>query len=143
MKFLDWYEQHREAIHKLEKRQDVAFYVWNNRPTTSSRTYIKNEGGYTSEFELFWGDYPNKIGKGHAYTAWKKIKGVNLLLDQIRSAIEWQKKTDQWKSENGKYIPHPTTWLNARRWEDERPAVALAGSGEWYIDMNGCRRQRV
>ena len=29
------------------------------------------------------------------------------------------KKSKEWKKENGKYIPHPTTWLNQKRWEDE------------------------
>ena len=26
---------------------------------------------------------------------------------------------DQWNRDNGQFIPHPATWLNQRRWEDE------------------------
>ena len=37
------------------------------------------------------------------------------------SAIDTQKKSDQWKKDNGQFIPNPTTWLNQRRWEDELP----------------------
>ena len=35
------------------------------------------------------------------------------------AAIERQKQTAQWKENGGQYIPHPATWLNGRRWEDE------------------------
>lgn len=139
-RFEDWYLKNKDAIHLLSSRKDVAFYVWNNKPTSAVRS-AKNEGGYTQEFEEFWNAYPNKIGKGHAYTAWKKIGGAYLLLGYMLKALEWQKKTDQWRSENGKYIPHPTTWLNARRWEDEpvKPAIITE---EYYTDINGIKRQR-
>ena len=39
-------------------------------------------------------------------------------------AVEKQKKTDQWTRDGGQYIPHPATWLNQRRWEDEIPVNA-------------------
>jgi hypothetical protein len=35
------------------------------------------------------------------------------------SAVEAQKQTDQWTKDGGQYIPHPSTWLNQGRWEDE------------------------
>jgi hypothetical protein len=28
-------------------------------------------------------------------------------------------KSRQWTDEGGKYIPHPATWLNNHRWEDQ------------------------
>jgi hypothetical protein len=34
-------------------------------------------------------------------------------------AIQTQKKTQQWIKENGQFIPHPYTWLNQGRWQDE------------------------
>ena len=40
------------------------------------------------------------------------------------SAIAKHKNTDQWKKDNGQFIPNPASWLNARRWEDEMPSVA-------------------
>ena len=36
-------------------------------------------------------------------------------------AIEKWKQTDQWNEDKGQYIPHPATWINQRRWEDEPP----------------------
>ena len=29
------------------------------------------------------------------------------------------KQTEQWKKDNGKFIPYPATWLNQERWTDE------------------------
>jgi len=41
------------------------------------------------------------------------------LMETIMSALRKQKNTEQWLKDNGKFIPHPTTWLNQARWEDE------------------------
>lgn len=70
-------------------------------------------------FDEFWKAYPRKVGKDAARKAFAKRKPTRELLDQMLAAIEKQKKGDQWQRERGKYIPHPTTWLNQGRWEDE------------------------
>lgn len=33
--------------------------------------------------------------------------------------LEKQKLTIDWQKQNGRYIPYPATWLNARGWENE------------------------
>ena len=68
-------------------------------------------------FTRFWKAYPRKEAKGNAEKAWKKIDIS--LLSVILEAIERQKACTQWQEANGKYIPLPASWLNARRWEDE------------------------
>lgn len=73
-----------------------------------------------SAFDVFWAAYPKKVGKGAAEKAFSKLSPS--LLPQMLSAIEAQKKSDQWTRNNGQFIPNPTTWLNQRRWEDELPA---------------------
>ena len=70
-------------------------------------------------FEKFWQSYPRKVGKGAARRAFMKLKPSYDLTLKMIDAIDWQKKTDQWQKDNGQYIPHPTTWLNQERWEDE------------------------
>ena len=37
----------------------------------------------------------------------------------IVKSVEEHKLSDQWLRDNGQFIPHPQTWLNQRRWEDE------------------------
>ena len=67
-------------------------------------------------FEAFWKLYPKKVNKSKAEKSWEKIpSSVDPKI--IFDALAIQKKTEQW--ENFKYIPHPSTWLNQRRWEDE------------------------
>ena len=51
--------------------------------------------------------------------AFDKAKIDDELLDVILTAIERQKASDQWTKDNGQFIPHPATWLNQKRWEDE------------------------
>jgi hypothetical protein len=34
-------------------------------------------------------------------------------------AVGRQRASRQWREDGGRYIPHPATWLNQGRWEDE------------------------
>lgn len=70
-------------------------------------------------FAAFWAAYPRKAGKATAEKAWGKLKATDELLNTILAAIEKQRACDQWTKDGGQYIPHPSTWLNQRRWEDE------------------------
>lgn len=69
-------------------------------------------------FTEFWQAYPRKVGKGAAQKAWDKLKPD---LDSVLAALAWQTKQDAWTKDGGQFIPHPGTYLNQRRWEDEKP----------------------
>ena len=71
------------------------------------------------DFERFWEAYPKKKSKGQAEKAWQKISLSEHLLETILSVIEIAKTSEDWQKENGKYIPYPATWLNAKGWLDE------------------------
>ena len=70
-------------------------------------------------FSLFWQAYPKKQAKGNAEKVWKKLKPNTQLVEIIIQAIEKAKQSNGWKKDDGQYIPLPTSWLNAKRWEDE------------------------
>ncbi|MFN3075972.1 MAG: hypothetical protein ABT940_03640 [Alphaproteobacteria bacterium] len=70
-------------------------------------------------FDLFWSVFPRKIGKGAAELAWKKLRPDATLQRRIIEAVKAQCKSEQWKRDQGRFIPHPSTWLNGKRWEDE------------------------
>jgi hypothetical protein len=70
-------------------------------------------------FERFWEAYPRKVGKGQAERAFLKLNPDPQLLDRMLQAIGRQKQTPQWLKDGGEFIPHPSTWLNGKRWEDE------------------------
>lgn len=69
-------------------------------------------------FSRFWSVYPNKVKKSVAEKSWVKLAPDDALTDRIVADIERRVRTE-WTGEGAKYIPHPTTYLNQRRWEDE------------------------
>jgi predicted phage replisome organizer len=71
-------------------------------------------------FDEFWSAYPKKKAKEAAKKAWAKLKPDESLGKTIIQAVIESAKTKDWKKENGKYIPYPATYLNGKRWEDER-----------------------
>lgn len=79
-------------------------------------------------FEKFWKEYPRKVGKGAARKSFLKLKPNNELLNKMLTALAKQKRTEQWTRDNGKYIPHPATWLNQERWDDE---VSIANNSQY------------
>ena len=80
-------------------------------------------------FDLFWKAYPRKISKVTAEKAFSKLAPSVDLLDEIVAAIERQKACPQWTKDGGQFIPHPASWLNSARWQDEADTVASAFGG--------------
>lgn len=79
-----------------------------------------------ADFDKFWSAYPRKAGsKQKARQAFEK---VDVPLEVLLRAIETQKRSPQWTKDGGQYIPHPTTWLNGRRWEDDIPVTTGSGA---------------
>lgn len=77
-----------------------------------------------TSFELFWSAYPRRTKKAPAKTAFvRALKKTTL--DAMLTALEWQREQESWndRDECGvlRYVPHPSTWLNQERWDDERP----------------------
>ena len=88
-------------------------------PPTPPQAEGEGVGLRQKRFDEFWRAYPNKVGKGAAVKAWGRIKPNAELHGKILEALERAKQCDQWQRDNGRYIPHPTTWLNQGRWDDE------------------------
>lgn len=70
-------------------------------------------------FARFWEAYPKKVGKIAAERNFRKLSPDGALLDRMLSAIDLQKRSEQWRRDGGQYIPNPATWLSQGRWEDE------------------------
>ena len=68
-------------------------------------------------FEEFWGKYPRKVSKKMAQVAWNKLTA-----EEKQSALDAiDKHNTYWRIKDtpSEYIPHPSTWLNQGRWDDE------------------------
>jgi hypothetical protein len=69
-------------------------------------------------FFEFWKEYPRKVGKAAALKAWNNAKSKPCI-EKIIEAIKKACLSDQWRKDNGQFIPHPATWLNQGRWDDD------------------------
>jgi len=69
-----------------------------------------------SDFEEFWKEYPNKKNKKKARDKFLNLK--KSLLPEIILSLKKQKVAESWTKDQGRFIPHPTTWLNGERWSD-------------------------
>ena len=86
----------------------------------SSTKQSSTKGINIYPFDEFWTAYPKKKAKEDARKAWAKLKPDEQLGKAIIQAVEYAKKSKDSQKEKGKYIPYPATYLNGKRWEDER-----------------------
>lgn len=100
------------------------------RSTSAVEKAERKETAEQRRFEEFWAAYPRKVAKKAARSAWKKAKVDEALHRRILAAVERAKLSSQWQRDNGQFIPHPATWLNAGRWEDEVEVVENGGRCE-------------
>lgn len=73
---------------------------------------------FTDGFDDFWAAYPKRVVKGKAGEAWAKLKPDEELRKSIIADIR-RRMDGEWKDIEARYIPHPATYINQRRWEDE------------------------
>lgn len=86
--------------------------------------------GWSSRFQEFWGVWPYRVAKAQAETTFRKLYAAGELPeheDFVR-AIRWQVENgclQPRKARDGRDTrPHPSSWLNGKRWLDEKPAEA-------------------
>ena len=106
--------RHRRIDNELMKMNSA-----NQQRSDSMKNHHQSNGNKDTKingFDKFWEAYPNKKDKQKAIKAW--LKHQPNIVDVLK-AIVIQKNSEQWKKDNGQYIPLPTTWLNGARWEDE------------------------
>jgi hypothetical protein len=70
-------------------------------------------------FEAFWTDYPKKVGKAAVMTWWAKTAPDDDLLMEILDGLDRWREVWTSRGTELRWIPHPMTWLNQRRWQDE------------------------
>src|SRR5574343_1583323 len=68
-------------------------------------------------FDDFWLLFPRKVAKLAARKAWARIDPA-LYPVIVTACAAWR---PVWADKDPEYIPHPATWLNGERWEDELP----------------------
>lgn len=81
-----------------------------------------------SLFEDFWTVYPRRVGKPNARKAFARAlpkTTVAAMADGLRGWCAW------WSARGDpEFIPHPATWLNQERWNDQPPAAPHTETSE-------------
>jgi len=71
-------------------------------------------------FDAFWALYPRRVEKKDARKVWLRLKDADKLC--VMEALPLHVAFWEREKTAVKFIPHPATWLNGRRWEDELSA---------------------
>ena len=101
----------------------------NDNESVTSET--ETETDKDAHFDRFWDIYPKKKDKKRSLKIWKKLNCDNIV-DDICNAVNEQIKHEA-ISKDIQFIPHPSTWLNGQRWEDETKPKARKGGHEENI----------
>lgn len=70
----------------------------------------------SENFKLFWQSYPRRMGKGVARIAFEnacKIESASVIIEAAQKFQMISENTEV------RFIPHPSTWLRAERWDDD------------------------
>ena len=80
-------------------------------------------------FELFWEAYPLKVKKRLARLALDRVRRDGKVeFDAILTAV---KKFSDLIRIQPQFCPHPATWINDERWDDELPQLPAESDAAW------------
>jgi len=86
-----------------------------------------------SGFAEFWAAYPRKTAKAAAEKAWPKACQRQTPAAIIAAATRYAADPP----DDPQFIPHPASWLNAARFEDEEPTDARPSTGNRPMGRSG------
>ena len=89
---------------------------------SNANTSQKPQNAPLSDFEVFWALVPRRVGKKAAERAWRAVECRGESFEAIEGMRAYAAAFAQSGTEL-KYVPHPSTWLNRRGWEDDLGAV--------------------
>lgn len=116
-------------------------HIKNKNPLPPKGDDAKKTSAYSESFEAAWSMYPKKTNKGAAFKAWQKAIKRDMPVADMPAHIESRMFEPDWRKDDGKYIPHMATWLNADGWLDEGARITTPQAGDddpcWMVDFWG------
>jgi hypothetical protein len=135
-----------EEVHAAKSAAEVEsnitpldFSKKRNREDTITTSAAKSAATHpldTTFFLAFWQAYPRRIGKGDARTAFRKASANADQNTIVQAAMAYARFVAEQKIEQ-KYIPHPATWLNGERWEDDLEAEKVERAPKFKSGWDG------
>lgn len=108
----------------------------NNIYGQSTRSKPGQSTDWENKFNEFYSLYPKKVKKQQVKKWFEKVKPSNELFSSIMDSLEQFRASADWQKDGGQFIPHPSTWLNQSRWEDEVKAEEKSAIDSWYERMS-------
>ena len=109
-------------------------------PISPKGDVAKKTTPYTEPFEAAWKAYPKKTNKGAAFKAWQKAIKRGMPVEDMPAHIEARSFEPDWRKEDGRFVPHMATWLNADGWLDDGARITPAPQDDddcWLVDFWG------
>src|SRR5262249_10775383 len=88
-------------------------------------------------FKAFWEKWPKKKAKARAWKTWKKIP-IAEYTPLMAGLAKWL-ESEQWSRG---IIPHPATWINEKRWQDEDIPTLGRANGTALASRDVLRQKR-
>lgn len=135
------FEQQVQRLHATPPEQNR---TEQNRTDTENTPKAPSQRGRIQSgwFSEFWDAYPLKKGKAAAERKYAAICKTPDRHAEIMAGLSAQ--LSELRSREPRFIPHPTTWLNQGRWEDEQPPLQPSVFDDaGYIDVRELNRRRA
>jgi DNA-binding MarR family transcriptional regulator len=146
------YSSHALNRHRTVNKKEIAEsdkLIPDSLSTKSKRKLTRPDPVAPQAFERFYQAFPKHVGRHDALKAWLKLKPDDGLIAVIMAAVE--RYAAEVRDTTPKFILHPATWLNGKRWEDE-PAngngngplqpTEVKNLGDGWFEVNGMRMDR-
>lgn len=88
-------------------------------------------------FAVWYKLYPKKKAVGDARKAWGQVKKDRLPLQQMMEILKQQCQDDEWRKDDGKYIPYPATYLRRLQFLDELEVELPEKERDWESSWDG------
>ncbi len=112
--------------------------------SSASTTPSAPRGKKLDGFDEFWSEYPRKDKRQRAEKAWNRLKPSPEIRARILADIQKRSTSHDWTKESGRFIPHPTTYLNDKGWEDLGVTLpGLSGAVGTEDDLEGDYRRSL
>ena len=92
-------------------------------------------------FSEFWDAYPKKRDKKGAEKAFRDIKHLATEFPKIIRDVRTKAQSTQWKEQDGRFIPNPTTYIRQERWNDHIETGANEGMSSTQAEIERLRRK--
>lgn len=124
-------EQEQEQVEEKNTKKESNPDLFGEPPTDPENDTPRTPSANAqrlARFAEFWAEYPRKTGKGAAEAKYLSLKPSQQSHEAIMTGLRAQ--LPRLREQNPEYIPHPATWLNQRRWEDDPAGIPVNRGGK-------------